>query len=271
VKRRIVLIVAGSDSGGGAGIQADLKAVHSQGAHAVTVLTAVTAQNTVGVLRADALPLDLIEAQLDAVLDDFTVDAAKTGMLANSEVVELVAAALRRRSVPHLVVDPVMVSKHGTPLLSNEAVETLAARLLPLAEVATPNLFEAGRLCGFPVRTVEEMERAGRAILDLGPRNVIVKGGHLDADGSAVDVLVTASGVRRLASRRIDTPHTHGTGCAFASVLAARLALGDPVEAAADLAKAFITEAIARSLAIGRGLGPVDPLFSIPGAEEDGS
>jgi hydroxymethylpyrimidine/phosphomethylpyrimidine kinase len=269
MKRKIVLVIAGSDSGGGAGIQADLKSVSSQGAHAVTVITAITAQNTISVRRADPLPLDLIESQFDAVFEDFEFDAVKTGMLANSDVVRLVASQLKEHGVRNLVVDPVMISKHGRPLLEDEAVKSVQELLLPLADVVTPNLHEAQRLCGFSIRSLDEMEAAGRSILSLGPKAVVVKGGHREEEPMAIDVLVTRDEVLRLEEERIPTRNTHGTGCTFASALAARLARGDSMIEAVTRTKAFITDAIRHSLSIGRGLGPVDSLFSIEGATDD--
>ncbi|MBD3337437.1 MAG: bifunctional hydroxymethylpyrimidine kinase/phosphomethylpyrimidine kinase [Candidatus Eisenbacteria bacterium] len=267
MQRTIVLAIAGSDSGGGAGIQADLKSIHAQGAHAVTVLTAITAQNTMSVQRAEALPLDLIQDQLDAVCDDFEIRAVKTGMLARSDIVELVASHLKRRQAKRIVVDPVMISKHGKPLLVDDAVDALQTRLIPLAHVVTPNLHEAQRLAGRAIGSREEMEEAARRILSLGPRAVVVKGGHLQ-EGAAPDLLMTTKGAVWVEGERFETPHTHGTGCTFASALAARLALGEPLETAVAETKRFITEAIRRSLHIGHGLGPVDPLYAIPGARE---
>lgn len=268
MKRKVVLVIAGSDSGGGAGIQADLKSVSSQGAHAVTVITAITAQNTISVRRAEPLALDLIQSQFDAIFEDFQIDAVKTGMLANREVVGLVASKLKEQSLDNVVVDPVMISKHGKPLLLDDAVQALQEHLLPLADVVTPNLHEAQRLCGFSIRSLDEMEAAGRSILALGPKAVVVKGGHLEEGPSAIDVLVTHDRVFRLEAERVPTRHTHGTGCAFASTLAARLARGDSVIEAVTKTKTFITDAIRHGLNIGRGLGPVDPLFTIEGATD---
>lgn len=268
MKRPIVLVIAGSDSGGGAGIQADLKSVHSQGAYAVTAITAITAQNTISVRHAEALATDLIRKQLDAIFEDFHLDAAKTGMLASRTIVELVASELGRHDVGRVVVDPVMISKHGRPLLAEDAVEAVKESLLPVAEVVTPNIHEAQRLCGFPIRSLDEMEAAGRAILSKGPKNVIVKGGHLENGQRATDVLVSAGGVHHLDGPRVSTMHTHGTGCTFASAVAARLARGESVLEASRKAKDFITQAIRSGLAQGRGIGPVDALYSIEGATD---
>jgi hydroxymethylpyrimidine/phosphomethylpyrimidine kinase len=253
------LTIAGSDSGGGAGIQADLKTFHALGVWGMSAITAVTVQNTKGVSGYEELSPETVAEQIRAVVTDIGVDAAKTGMLASAPIIEAVADALRETSVPNLVVDPVSVSKHGHPLLAEDAVDALRTLILPGATLVTPNLQEAALLAGFPVRTEEDMERAGRAILDLGAGAVLVKGGHLTGRAAAVDVLVGSDGVERCEEERIDTPHTHGTGCVLSAAIAANLARGVDLPDAVDRGKAFVTEAIRGSLEIGQGIGPVNP------------
>jgi len=254
------LTIAGSDSGGGAGIQADLKTFQALGVYGMSAITAVTVQNTKGVSGYQELSPDTVAEQVRSVVTDIGVDAAKTGMLASAPIVEAVAAAVAELGVPNLVVDPVSVSKHGHPLLAEDAVGALRGRILPLAVLVTPNLHEAGLLAGFPVQTMEEMERAGRAILDLGPGAVLVKGGHL-VGGDATDLLVTGDGIEAIAGDRIDTLHTHGTGCVFSAAIAAYLARGDDLVTAIRAGKVFVTEAIRAHLEIGHGIGPVNPAW----------
>lgn len=250
-----VLTVAGSDSGGGAGIQADLKTMLALGVHGMSVLTAITAQDSTGVHGVWALPPEAVEAQLAAVLDDIGVDAVKTGMIASAELVHVVVDRLRRLDVP-VVVDPVCVSKHGDPLLDPKAIAAVGTQLLPLATVVTPNLPEAARLTGLRVTTAAEQRRAADRLLAMGPRWVLVKGGHLAGD--PVDLLTDGGVVVELAADRIATPHTHGTGCTLASAIAARLALGDAVPDAVRSAKQYVTGAIAGGFPLGAGIGPVD-------------
>jgi hydroxymethylpyrimidine/phosphomethylpyrimidine kinase len=252
------LTIAGSDSGGGAGIQADLKTFHALGVWGMSAITAVTVQNTKGVSGFHEVPPDTVGEQIRAVVGDIGVDAAKTGMLASAPIIESVADALRETEVPNLVVDPVFVSKHGHPLLHEDAVGALRSRILPLAMLVTPNLPEAAGLAGFPVQTPAEMERAGRAILELGPGAVLVKGGHLQG-ADATDLLVTDAGVERFEGERIDTVHTHGTGCVLSASIAAYLALGDDLERAVRQGKEFVSDAIRAALEIGEGIGPVNP------------
>jgi hydroxymethylpyrimidine/phosphomethylpyrimidine kinase len=263
---RTVLTIAGSDSGAGAGVQADLKAISANGAYGLSVLTSITAQNTKAVTRAFALPPDLIEAQFDAVFDDFAPAAGKSGMLADAERVEVVAACLRRHPLPHYVLDPVMVSKSGYPLLEPDAVETVRRELLPLASLMTPNVHEAQLLAGIEVRTLEGAAEAGRRILDLGPRAVLVKGGHLAA-APATDTLVTAEGVRTFEGEYIETRNTHGTGCTYSAAIATQLAHGRPLEQAIEMAKAYLTEAIRAGLPLGAGAGPTDHFFYLRDAD----
>ncbi len=258
------LTIAGSDSGGGAGIQADLKTFSALGVFGMTAITAVTVQNTKGVAGYEELSPQIVADQIRAVVGDLGVDAAKTGMLASSAIVEAVAGAVAETRIPNLVVDPVFVSKHGHPLLAEDAVEALRTRLLPLATIVTPNLPEASGLAGFRVEGRADMERAARAILALGPRAVLVKGGHLADGDRADDLFADAERVEWIRGERIDTPNTHGTGCVLSSAIAAHLARGEELDRAVRLGKAFVTEAIRHALAIGQGIGPVDPTWSLP-------
>jgi hydroxymethylpyrimidine/phosphomethylpyrimidine kinase len=248
------LTIAGSDSGGGAGIQADLKTFAALGVYGLSALTAITAQNTQGVRAAQDLPPALIEAQIDAVLEDIGTDAAKTGMLSSSAIIEVVARCVSRWNL-RLVVDPVMVAKGGDPLLQTEAITTLSTVLLPLAEVVTPNLFEAEVLTGQHIETLDDMRSAARAIFTLGPSHVIVKGGHRIAE--PVDVYFDGKYFVELRAERISTRHTHGTGCTFSAAIAAFMARGLPVDAAIANAKSYITEAIRHAPGLGKGHGPV--------------
>jgi hydroxymethylpyrimidine/phosphomethylpyrimidine kinase len=250
-----VLTVAGSDSGGGAGIQADLKAMLALGVHGMSVLTAVTAQNSVGVQGWWELPAAAVRAQLASVLDDIGVDAVKTGMLASAEIVATVAAGLSGVDAP-VVVDPVSVSKHGDLLLAPGAVDALRQQLLPLATLVTPNIPEAEQLTGVRIAGPEDMLRAAEKLLGCGPRAVLVKGGHLA--GEATDLLWDGSTARTFRAPRQANRHTHGTGCTLASAIAARLALGDGLAEAVGAAKDYLTGAIAAGFPLGAGIGPVD-------------
>jgi hydroxymethylpyrimidine/phosphomethylpyrimidine kinase len=250
-----VLTVAGSDSGGGAGIQADLKTMLALGVHGMSVVTAVTAQDSTGVHGYWELPAEAVDAQLAAVLDDIGVDAVKTGMLASPELVGVAAKRLRDISAP-IVVDPVCVSKHGDPLLVPEAVEAIIVELLPLAAVVTPNLAEVTRLTGLIVDDAAGQRRAADALLALGSRWVLVKGGHLAGD--AVDLLTDGDTVLELRAPRLDNMHTHGTGCTLASAIASSLALGRSVPDSVRAAKDYVTGAIAAGFPLGAGIGPVD-------------
>lgn len=250
-----VLTVAGSDSGGGAGIQADLKTMLALGVHGMSVLAAVTAQNSVGVQGYWELPAEAVKAQLDSVLGDIGVDAVKTGMLASAPLVESVAEALSGVDVP-IVVDPVSVSKHGDSLLDADALHAVRTRMLPLAALVTPNLFEAEQLAGVRVDDESGLRCAARALLALGPRAVLVKGGHLAGD--AVDLLWDGQQEWVFRSPRFDNRHTHGTGCTLASAIASRLAVGDSLPAAVGAAKEYVTGAVAAGFPLGAGIGPVD-------------
>ena len=252
----VALTIAGSDSGGGAGIQADLKTFAALGVHGTSAITAITAQNTVTVTAIEELPPAIITAQIEAVVTDLHPAAAKTGMLSSPAIIETVAEAVRRFALERLVVDPVMVAKGGARLLREDAVDALRSFLLPLAAVVTPNLPEAEVLLGRPVGTLEEREQAARDLVALGPRTVVVKGGH--AEGEAVDVFFDGRDLVHLPALRIETKNTHGSGCAFSAAIAAGLAKGlDPLQAVRQ-AKVYITEAIRTSLALGEGHGPVN-------------
>ncbi|MEU0394438.1 bifunctional hydroxymethylpyrimidine kinase/phosphomethylpyrimidine kinase [Streptomyces sp. NPDC006208] len=250
-----VLTVAGSDSGGGAGIQADLKTMLAHGVHGMSVLTAVTAQNSLGVQGAWELPAEAVRAQYRSVVDDIGVQAVKTGMLASAELVETVAELLADTDAP-VVVDPVGVSKHGDPLLAASALESVRTKLLPAATVATPNLDEVAQLTGVVVEGEAGMRRAADAVLAFGPRWALIKGGHLAGD--AVDLLTDGSEEHWLRAPRHDNRHTHGTGCTLASAVAASLAQGMAVPEAVRAAKEYVTGAIAAGFALGGGIGPVD-------------
>jgi hydroxymethylpyrimidine/phosphomethylpyrimidine kinase len=264
VARPRALTIAGSDSGGGAGVQADLKTFSALGVYGMTAITAVTVQNTKGVYGYEPSAAQLVDEQIRAVTTDIGVDAAKTGMLANAGIVRAVAAAVQELEIPNLVVDPVFVSKHGHLLLEEDAVEEIRARILPLAAVVTPNLPEASGLADVPVDTKDDMRRAADAILARGAGSVLVKGGHLEASTEAADLFVTGGFEEWLATDRIDTANTHGTGCTLSAAIAAYLAIGLDLLDAVRAGKRFVTEAIRHGLDIGEGIGPVDQLWSIP-------
>lgn len=250
-----VLTIAGSDSGGGAGIQADLKTMMAFGVHGMSVICAVTAQNSVGVQGYWELPPDAVRAQLDSVLSDIGVQAVKTGMLASARLVETVADVLADVGVP-VVIDPVGVSKHGDSLLQADAVQAVKERLVPLATVVTPNLWEVEQLTGLKVVEEARLPEAADAVKALGPGWVLVKGGHLPGD--PVDLLFDGEAEHRFPASRLDNVHTHGTGCTMASAIASRLACGDGVLAAVARAKEYVTGAIAAGYPLGGGIGPVD-------------
>lgn len=254
----LVLTVAGSDSGGGAGIQADLKTMLALGVHGMSVVTAVTAQNSRGVHGVWELPAEAVRAQYRAVVDDIGVHAVKTGMLATAPLVDTVAELLAGTDAP-VVVDPVGVSKHGDPLLAATALESVRKRLLPAATVATPNLDEVTQLTGILVEDEDGMRRAADAILGYGPRWALIKGGHLPGDAAeVVDLLTDGTEEHWLYAPRHDNRHTHGTGCTLASAVASGLAKGLPVPKAVREAKAYVTGALAAGFALGEGIGPVD-------------
>ena len=252
-----VLIIAGSDSGGGAGIQADIKAVTAMGGYAATAITAVTVQNTLGVHGVHPLPLDVIEQQARVVLDDIGADALKTGMLGTVQVVERVAAILDSHPAP-AVVDPVMIAKGGHPLLAEAAVGAVRSLMIPRAALLTPNAPEAEALTGVAVSDPDGQRRAGEALLKLGAGAVLMKGGHVGDGPTVTDILLTPAGETLLEGERIDTTSTHGTGCTLASACAAGIALGRPLEVAVAEAWAYVAEAIRRAPGLGRGHGPLD-------------
>ena len=255
---KVALTIAGSDSGGGAGIQADLLTFAAHGLHGTCAITAVTAQNSVRVTDYMALEPRMVVAQIEAVTSDMNVAAAKTGMLANRAIIEAVARVASEWIIPVLVVDPVMVAKGGDRLLDRDAEQAYIDRLFPLATVVTPNLSEAEALLGRPIRTVDDMKAAARELHRRGVRAVVIKGGHLP--GEPIDVFFDGTQLEELRAPRIDTANTHGTGCTYAAAIAARLALGDELREAVRGAKAYLTEAIRRSYAVGHGHGPVDHL-----------
>ncbi|HVM39346.1 MAG TPA: bifunctional hydroxymethylpyrimidine kinase/phosphomethylpyrimidine kinase [Acidimicrobiia bacterium] len=253
------MTIAGSDSGGGAGIEADLKTFEAHGVWGTAAIVAVTAQNTVGVQAFERVSPALVSAQIASVATDIGVDAAQTGMLADAELVETVADAVRTHAISPLVVDPVSVSKHGDALLAADAVDVVRRSLLPLATLVTPNLPEAALLAGVEAPDDRAaMEDVGRRLLDFGPQAVLVKGGHL-AGEDAHDCLVSADGVMWLEGPRVPGRHTHGTGCVLSAAVAARLARGEALAEAMAGAKEFVTAAIRRGVALGAGVGPVNP------------
>jgi len=256
-----VLSIAGSDSSGGAGIQADLKTMCALGVYGMTVITAITAQNTQGVYRVQEIEPPMVDAQIDAVFKDIRVDAVKIGMVSGTDIIHIIRARLLELHAKNIVVDPVMVAKSGHRLLRPEALDAVR-ELAGIADVVTPNIPEAELLCGFAIESEDDMQSAARKIASLGVKNVLVKGGHrLGSDAS--DLLFADGKFVRLQTRRIDTRHTHGTGCTLSSAIACRLALGDSVEDAVRAAKDYITEAIANAYAVGGGNGPVGHLAAL--------
>lgn len=260
----VALTIAGSDSGGGAGIQADIKAMEANGVFATSALAAITAQNTEAVTEAHDLPPSLVAAQIDAVAEDMNVQAAKTGMLSDPAIIEVVADRVQTYDLHPLVVDPVMISKTGFKLLKDEAIDTLLDELLPLATVITPNVHEASHLSGVDsINTVEDLTTAAETLYDRGPEAVLAKGGHLSDENEAVDVLVDGATVRTFSAPRIETPHTHGTGCTYASAIAAQLAQGHDLSTAVARAKRYVTGAIEHALPLGKGRGPTNHFFHL--------
>ncbi len=256
----VALTIAGSDSGGGAGIQADLKTFSAFGVYGTSVITALTAQNTVGVQGVHAVPVDFIARQFDSVCSDFPVASAKVGMLATTEVIEVVAEKIAFHRVPHLVVDPVMVAKSGDRLLAADACETLSRQLFPLAEIVTPNIEEASDLLGgTDIETIDQMKEASKRLHELGCGHILLKGGHMTK--GAIDVLYDGDEIFIFEGRHVDTPHTHGTGCTLSSAIAAGLALGNSVREAVSEAKAFIQGAIENALPLGKGRGPLNHMY----------
>ena len=260
---RISLTIAGSDSGGGAGIQADLKTFHQFGVYGTSAIVALTAQNTLGVHAVHPVPEAMVTAQLEALAGDLPPAAVKTGMLATAGLVRLVAAAIRRHGWREYVLDPVMVATSGDRLLDAAAEAVVRAELLPLAALVTPNLDEAAILTGEPVRTVAEMELAGRRLLALGAASALVKGGHLEGD-TMTDVLVTPAGLRHFTRPRLATSSTHGTGCTLSAAITAGLALGRPLQAAVADALDYLYRALQSAPGLGGGHGPLNHRAAAP-------
>lgn len=258
--KKLVLTIAGSDSGGGAGIQADIKALSANGVFALSVVTSVTAQNTTGVMAVYDLPVSIVNAQLDAVLSDFELSAIKTGMVSNAEIARAVSEKLRQADVPFVVVDPVMVAKSGHRLLQDDAMEVMKRELIPLATLVTPNIHEAEWLTGMTIRTVADARQAAKAIHAMGCPYVLIKGGHLE-ERPGTDLLYDGRFFRMYQGEFLDTPHTHGTGCTFASAIAAWRARGTPLPDAIEHAKRYLTHALRHGLPIGHGHGPLDHFY----------
>ena len=255
-----ILTIAGSDSGGGAGIQADLKSIHANGGYGMSVITSVTAQNTREVTRAFDLPTDLIDAQIDAIFSDFDVAAVKTGMLSSAEIVGTVSEKLRQHSPNNFVIDPVMLSKSKYPLLKPDAIECLKTELLPLATVVMPNVHEAELLAECEIQTIDDAKAAAKIIHQYGCQSVLVKGGHLSGEKST-DILYADEVFTLFEAERIETENTHGTGCTYSAAIATHLGLGKDLVAAIQSAKDYITNAIRYSLDIGKGHGPTNHFY----------
>lgn len=251
-----VLTIAGSDCSGGAGVQADLKTMSAFGVFGMSVIVSVVAENTARVIDIEDVSPAMIEKQIDAVFEDIVPDAVKIGMLSTPACMQAVAGRLRQYRPRHVVIDPVMYAKNGCPLMAPDAVGTLIEQVLPLADVLTPNIPEAECITGMKIQTAEDMEEAARRIFAMGCKGVLVKGGH--AVGDALDVLYDGAQFYRFESRRIPTKNTHGTGCTLSSAIASGLALGHDIPQAVRLAKDYVTDAIAHSLAIGKGCGPLN-------------
>jgi hydroxymethylpyrimidine kinase/phosphomethylpyrimidine kinase len=258
-----ILTIAGSDSGGGAGIQADLKTISLLGGYGMSVVTAVTAQNTLGVQGIHEIPARFVEKQIDSVLSDIGADAIKTGMLVNREIIEVVSKKIKQYKVRKVVVDPVMVSKSGILLLRRNAQDALIQKLIPLAWVITPNLMEASALTGLEVNSLEGMKGAACLVHKLGAKHVVVKGGHLK--GMPTDLLYDGKKFTEVKGPRIESKNSHGTGCTFASAIATLLARGERVDEALRKAKIFTATAIQSGLSLGKGTGPVNPLAEAHG------
>ncbi len=263
MSKKQVLTIAGSDSGGGAGIQADLKTFSAHSIYGMTVLTSITAQNTKEVTAVHDLPLSIIEAQLDAVFSDFEVTAVKTGMLSNSDIIHTVSKKLVEHQAKNLIVDPVMVSKSGYPLLQNEAIQALKTYLIPMALLLTPNIHEAELLAEMKIQKLAEARQAAKVIHNLGCKNVLIKGGHL-LEKPAMDLLYDGRFFRMYPGEFIETNHTHGTGCTYASAITSNLAKGMALHDAIDASKRYITAAIRHSIAVGHGNGPTNHFYFLP-------
>lgn len=256
-----VLTIAGSDSCGGAGIQADIKTFSAHGTYGMSVITAVTAQNTQGVLDVQDIRTDMIEKQIDAIFTDIVVSGVKIGMVSQTETIHIIANSLKKYNAKHIVVDPVMISKSGFDLLQPNAREVLIKRLIPMAYIVTPNLPEAEVITGMKINDLESMEKAAKLIYEMGAKNVLVKGGHLAND--ATDILFDGEKIVEFKMERIETKNTHGTGCTISSAITANLANGMEVENAVREAKKYITTAIAHSFALGKGVGPTNHFYTL--------
>ncbi len=256
-----VLTIAGSDSCGGAGIQADLKTFAAHGTYGMSVICAVTAQNTQGVFAVQDISKDIIAKQIEAIFDDIQVDAVKIGMVSREDTIKTIAEGLKRYGAKNIVIDPVMISKSGYSLLRPEAQDALIKELLPLADIITPNIPEAETISGMKIKDVSDMEKVAKFISQIGPKNVLVKGGHLDED--ATDVLLTNGEFIYYTSPRIKTKNTHGTGCTLSSAIASNLALGYSMTEAVKRAKRYITTAIEHSFSIGKGVGPTNHFYEL--------
>lgn len=260
----VALTIAGSDSGGGAGIQADLKTFHQHGVFGTSAITAITAQNTVGVSAWEAVSVDLVKKQIQAVATDLTPDAVKSGMLATREIIAMIASQIRDFELPNYVLDPVMVATSGDLLIEKDAVESIVKKLLPLAKVVTPNADEAEVLAGFSVKSVARMRDAAIAIAELGPQSVLIKGGHIrDSMGEVVDILYD-NDFTEFRHERIESRSTHGTGCTLSAAIAANLALGESLRGAVKNSIEFVHEAIASAPPLGSGHGPLNHFVGSP-------
>lgn len=262
----VALTIAGSDSGGGAGIQADLRTFSFHRVHGTSALTCITAQNTQGVSRVDALPPESVIAQIEAVVDDMGIQALKTGMLLNQPIIETVAGYLKKLDAKlgsDRVIDPVMVSRTGAQLIDDDAIATLRQQLIPLATVLTPNRYEAEILSGQAIHTLDDMQTAAQRIYQLGPKAVVVKGGSFEGPLRGIDIWYDGTSLTKLATRCIETADTHGTGCTLSAAIAANLALGHPPFEATKLAKDYVTKALSYSLRIGQGQGPIGHFYPL--------
>lgn len=259
----VALTIAGSDSGGGAGIQADLRTFAFHKVHGTSALTCVTAQNTIGVSRVDALPPEAVIAQMTAVLEDIGVQATKTGMLLNQQIIAAVVKHVANMGLSNLVVDPVMVSRTGAQLIDDEAIVTLRNNLIPLATILTPNRYEAQMLSSLEINTLDDMKTSAERILKLGSKAVLVKGGSMKGELRGVDVWFDGNTLEVLRTETINTTNTHGTGCTLSAAIAANLALGQDLSSATKLAKSYVTSALQYALYIGKGQGPVGHFFPL--------
>lgn len=259
---KVALTIAGSDSSGGAGIQADIKTFQAHGVFGMSAITAVTVQNTQKVYDIQEIRPQIVSGQIQCLFDDITIHAVKVGMVAGIELIEAIAHTLRENTLPPVVVDPVMISKSGYHLLKQDAQEALIKHLFPLATVLTPNIHEAQAFIKKDIRTIDDMKEAARQILQMGAEKVVVKGGHMEGQ-AATDILYDGNSFKELTGRRFDTKNTHGTGCTFSSAIAANLALGKDFFDAVTLAKQYITGAIEHALNIGKGHGPTNHFYDL--------